>query len=108
MVYTLLTLFKTSNLTSLIFQGFQRFYYLILPTSNINNGRYTPIRPEAWQNKMEQIFRRTSSNLSCYKERRVLPNILPLVDTNGSIKKLTLFLPGLALLQSPRNKYLVA
>jgi hypothetical protein len=57
---------------------------------------------------MEQIFRRTSSNLSCYKERRVLPKFLPLVDTNGSVKKLTLFLPGLALLQSPRTKYLVA
>jgi hypothetical protein len=57
---------------------------------------------------MEQIFRRTSSNLSCYKERRVLPNILPLVYTNGSVKILTLFLPRLALLQSPRTKYLVA
>jgi hypothetical protein len=45
---------------------------------------------------MKQIFRRTSSNLSCYKERRVLPNILPLVDTNDSVKELTLFLHGLA------------
>jgi hypothetical protein len=57
---------------------------------------------------MEQIFRRTSSNLSCCKERRVLPNILPLVHTNGSVENLTLFLSGLALLQSPRTKYLVA
>jgi hypothetical protein len=57
---------------------------------------------------MEQMFRRTSSNLSCYKERRVLPNILPFVDTNGSVKKLTLFLPGLALLKSPRTKYSIA
>jgi hypothetical protein len=37
-----------------------------------------------------------------------LASILPLVDTNGSVKELTLFLPGLALLQSPRTKYLVA
>jgi hypothetical protein len=42
------------------------------------------------------------------KLRRVWTNILPLVDTNGSVKKLTLFLPGLALLQSPRTKYLIA
>jgi hypothetical protein len=57
---------------------------------------------------MEQLFRRTYSNLANYKERRVLTNILPLVDPNWSVKKLILFLPGLALLQSPRTKYLVA
>jgi hypothetical protein len=38
----------------------------------------------------------------------MLANILPLVDTNGFVKKLTLFLHGLALLQSPRTKYSVA
>jgi hypothetical protein len=32
------------------------------------------------------------------KGRRVWTNILPLVHTNGSVKTLTLFLPGLALL----------
>jgi hypothetical protein len=37
-----------------------------------------------------------------------MTNILPLDDTNGSVKNLTLFLPGLTLLQSPRTKYLVA
>jgi hypothetical protein len=47
---------------------------------------------------MEQIVTRTSSELSNYKERRLLASILPLVDTNGSVKKLTLFLPGPALL----------
>jgi hypothetical protein len=57
---------------------------------------------------MEQIFRRTSSNLSNRKERRVVINILPLVDTNGSVKELTFFLPGLALLQLPRIKYPVS
>jgi hypothetical protein len=57
---------------------------------------------------MEQIVKRTSSKLPNYKERRLLASILPLVDTNGSVKKLTLFIPGLALLQSPRTKYLVA
>jgi hypothetical protein len=57
---------------------------------------------------MEQLFRRTSSNLPSCKERRVLTTISPLVDTNDSVKKLTLFLPGLALLQLPRTKYLVA
>jgi hypothetical protein len=57
---------------------------------------------------MEQIFRRTSSNLSCYKERRVFPNTLPLVDNNDSVKELTLFLHGLAPLQSSRIKSLVA
>jgi hypothetical protein len=57
---------------------------------------------------MEQIFRRTSSNLSICKGIKVLTNILPLIDTNCSVKKLTLFLPGLTLLQSPRTKYLVA
>jgi hypothetical protein len=34
--------------------------------------------------------------------------MLPLVDTNGSVEKLTLFLPGLTLLQSPRTKYSIA
>jgi hypothetical protein len=57
---------------------------------------------------MEQIIERTSSKLPNYKERRLLASILPLVDTNGHVKKLTLLLPGLALLQSPRTKYLVA
>jgi hypothetical protein len=57
---------------------------------------------------MGKLFKRTSSNLPSCKERRVLTNILPLVDTNCSVKKLTLFLPGLTLLQSPRTKYLVA
>jgi hypothetical protein len=57
---------------------------------------------------MEQIFKRTSSNLSSRKGRRVLTNILPLVHTNCFVEKLTLFLPGLALLQSLRTKYLVA
>jgi hypothetical protein len=38
----------------------------------------------------------------------MLTNILPLVHTNGSVKILTLFLPGLTLLQLPRTKYLVA
>jgi hypothetical protein len=57
---------------------------------------------------MGQIVERTSSKLPNYKERRLLASILPLVDTNGSVKKLTLLLPGLALLQSPRTKYLVA
>jgi hypothetical protein len=42
------------------------------------------------------------------KGRRILTNICHWVDTNRSVKKLTLFLPGLALLQSPRTKYLVA
>jgi hypothetical protein len=37
-----------------------------------------------------------------------LTNILPLDDTNGSVKNLTLFLSGLALLQSPRTKYSIA
>jgi hypothetical protein len=57
---------------------------------------------------MEHIVRRTSSKLSNYKERRLLASILPLLDTNCSVKKLTLFLPGPTLLQSPRTKYLVA
>jgi hypothetical protein len=57
---------------------------------------------------MEQIFRRTSSKLSSCKKKSVLTNILPLDDTNGSVKNLTLFLPGLALLQSPRTKYSIA
>jgi hypothetical protein len=42
------------------------------------------------------------------KEEVCGQNILPLGHTNGSVKILTLFLPGLALLQSPRTKYLVA
>jgi hypothetical protein len=50
---------------------------------------------------MEQIVERMSSKLPNYKERRLLASILPLVDTNGSVKKLTLVLPGLALLKSP-------
>jgi hypothetical protein len=57
---------------------------------------------------MKQIFRGTSWNLPNCKERRVLTIILPLVDTNGSVKKLTLFLPGLAPLQSLRTKFSVA
>jgi hypothetical protein len=56
---------------------------------------------------MEHIFIRTSSNLPNRKERRVLKITLPLVDTNGSVKKLTLFLPGLASLQSSRTKFSV-
>jgi hypothetical protein len=42
------------------------------------------------------------------KGRRVWITILPLVHTSGSIEKLTLFLPGLAPLQSPRTKVSVA
>jgi hypothetical protein len=38
-------------------------------------------------------------------KKEVAINILPLVDTNGSVKELTLFLPGLTLLQLPRIKY---
>jgi hypothetical protein len=53
-------------------------------------------------------FRRTSSNLSSCKGRRMLTNILLLVDTNGFVKELTLFLLGLALLQSSRTKFSVA
>jgi hypothetical protein len=58
--------------------------------------------------RWSKIFRRTSSNLANYKERRVSTNILPLVDTNGSVKEPTLFLPGLAPLQSSRTKSSVA
>jgi hypothetical protein len=57
---------------------------------------------------MKQIFRRTSWNLPNRKERRVLAIIFPLVDTNDSVKKLTLFLLGHALLQSSRTKFSVA
>jgi hypothetical protein len=57
---------------------------------------------------MEQIVKRTSSKLLNYKETRLLASILPLVDTNGSVEELTLILPGLALLQSLRTKYLVS
>jgi hypothetical protein len=57
---------------------------------------------------MEQTLEGRLQNLSSRKGRRILTNISPLVDTNCSVKKLTLFLPGLALLQSPRTKYLVA
>jgi hypothetical protein len=58
---------------------------------------------------MDQIFWRTSSNpLQLQKEEECGQNIFPLVHTNGSVKILTLFLPGLALLQSPRTKYSVA
>jgi hypothetical protein len=57
---------------------------------------------------VEQIFRRTSSNLSNHKERRVAIIVLPLVDTNGSVNELTFFLPRLALLQLPWIKYLVS
>jgi hypothetical protein len=57
---------------------------------------------------MKQIFRRISWNLPNRKERRVLTIILPLVDPNGFVKKLTLFLPGLAPLQSLRTKFSVA
>jgi hypothetical protein len=42
------------------------------------------------------------------KGRRVWTNILPLVHTNGSVKKLILFLLRHALLQSSRTKFLVA
>jgi hypothetical protein len=42
------------------------------------------------------------------KGRRVWTNILPLVHTNGSVKKLILFLLGRALLQSSRNKFSIA
>jgi hypothetical protein len=42
------------------------------------------------------------------KGRRVWTNILPLVHTNGSVKKLILFLLGHALLQSSRTKFSVA
>jgi hypothetical protein len=57
---------------------------------------------------MEQLFRRMPSNLPSCKERRVLTTISPLVDTNGIVKELTLFLLGLALLQSLRTKFSVA
>jgi hypothetical protein len=57
---------------------------------------------------MKQIFRRTSWNLPNREERRVLTIILPLVNPNGSVKKQTLFLPGLAPLQSLRTKFSVA
>jgi hypothetical protein len=42
------------------------------------------------------------------KGRRVWTNVLPLVHTNGSVKKLILFLLGHALLQSSRTKLSVA
>jgi hypothetical protein len=42
------------------------------------------------------------------RRRRVWINIFPLVHTNGSVKIPILFLPRLALLQSPRTKYWVA
>jgi hypothetical protein len=57
---------------------------------------------------MEQTSEGRLQNFSSCKGRRVLTNILPLDDTNDSVKNLTLFLPGLALLQSPRTKYSIA
>jgi hypothetical protein len=42
------------------------------------------------------------------KGRRAWTNILPLVHTNGSVKKLILFLLGHALLQSSRTEFSVA
>jgi hypothetical protein len=42
------------------------------------------------------------------KGRKVWKNVLPLVHTNDSVKKLILFLPGHALLQSLRTKLSVA
>jgi hypothetical protein len=57
---------------------------------------------------MEQIFRRTSPNLANCKERRVPTSILPLLDTNGSVKESTVFLLGHALWQSSRTKFSVA
>jgi hypothetical protein len=42
------------------------------------------------------------------KERRAWTNVLPLVHTNGFVKKLILFLLGHALLQSSRTKLSIA
>jgi hypothetical protein len=108
MAYTFLTSSKIANLISLFAKVFTAFTISSHPLQNQNTGRCTPNRPEVWQHKMEQIFRRTSSNLPNCKERRMLANILPLVHTNGPVKILTLFLPGLALLQSPRTKRSIA
>jgi predicted transcriptional regulator len=57
---------------------------------------------------MGHIFRRASSKLSSCKQRRVLTDILPLVDTNDSVEKLTLLILGHTLLQSSRTKSSVA
>jgi hypothetical protein len=57
-----------------------------------------------WSNYLEGHLQATPVK----KGRRVWINVLPLVHTNGSVKTLTLFLPGLALLHSPRTKYSIA
>jgi hypothetical protein len=69
--YTILTSSKTANLISPIDKVFTAFTILSHPLQTLNTGRGTPIRPEAWQHKMDQVFRRTSSNLSTCKEIKV-------------------------------------
>jgi hypothetical protein len=58
---------------------------------------------------MEQTAEgRLQNPLQQQKEEECGQNILPSVHTNGSVKILTLFLSGLALLRSPRTKYSIA
>jgi hypothetical protein len=107
MAYTLLTSSKLLISSSLIAKVFIACYF-ISPPSNSTNGRCTQIDLKRSWTRWSKYSEGHLQTFLATKERRALTSILPLVDTNGFVEKLTLFLPGLALLQSPRTKYSIS
>jgi hypothetical protein len=108
MAYTFLASSKISNLISLVSKNVWR---LLLHLSHLlQNYLLDDVPNKTWSFVAQEgaNFRRASSNLSSCKGRRMLTNILLLVNTNSFVKELTLFLPGLAPLQSSRTKFSVA
>jgi hypothetical protein len=95
------------------------------PLQNLNTGRLFPIRPEAGQLKSNQKFHsdlfkplksrgmKHAAQLNpIWSPMDTLPRSVKIICLwfvpNGYVKELTLFLPRLALLQSPRTKYSIA
>jgi hypothetical protein len=103
-------LFKISNLTSL--KKFKEFLKVLTLLSHPLQNYMMDVVPQLdlkfsytrWS-KSSEVRLQTSSDA---EGRRVWTNILPLVHTNGSVKKLILFLLGHAILQSSRTKFWVA
>jgi hypothetical protein len=76
-------------------------------SSKLHVGQCPQIDLELSSTRWSKLQKDVFKSLQLQRKKDV-DKYFALVDTNGSFKKLTLFLPELALLQSLRTKYLVA
>jgi hypothetical protein len=107
MAYTFLTSSKLLILSLWFSKMFEVYYSICLIFSKLPVGRCPQI-DLVLSNPIWSKLQKGVSKPCQLQRKKIVVKYVAFVDTNGCVKKLTLFLPGLALLQSPGTKYLVA